>query len=204
MKRRIRATQHRKYYVFTMIGVLGLFVGAGVVSMVSYKEQQRISLLLNQKDVLIQQYTEELSLYHEKKAQLLEEAEGNGREVWLEEVFVNDFIEVGERIDVRITYANAEDYVVLSNKRIRHCGTSSGIVLLLTEEEILLLSSAMIDTKRYEDTSLYAVAYPELAESISPVTYLPNQEVAKLLNAESRVISFREQLETRLVASNKE
>lgn len=130
---------------------------------------------------------------------LLEREANEQREVFLSSIRVNEAMEAGDRVDVRIAYRNGEDYVVLSDKELLPCETS-GIVLLLSGEEIELLSSAIADEKQYPDTKLYAVRYPrEKQTEKSVVTYLPNKAVAGLLGQQEEQLRLREQLEQRLV-----
>lgn len=123
----------------------------------------------------------------------------NVREVFLSEIEMPEHLEAGNRIDVRIRYANAEDYIVLSNKFMVAYEDVSGMILRLTEEEILLLSSAIVDEGRYLGTRLYAVKYPEqeLME-VGNVTYVPNQEILTMLELENTKGEFRTALEWRL------
>ncbi|MGN0506980.1 MAG: flagella basal body P-ring formation protein FlgA [Lachnospiraceae bacterium] len=131
---------------------------------------------------------------------MLEEKEVSSlREVFLSSIQVNEFMEKGDRVDVRIAYQNGEDYVVLSDKELLLYEVS-GVVLLLSEEEIALLSSAMTDEKLYPDTSLYAVRYPHEGQTEkSRVTYLPNEAVAILMQQEGEMLEKRKELEKRLM-----
>ncbi len=131
-------------------------------------------------------------------AMFLEEEGNEQREVFLSSIRINEAMEAGDRVDVRIVYKNGEDYVVLSDKELLLCETS-GIALLLNGEEIELLSSAMADEKQYPDTQLYAVRYPhEKQTEKSVVTYLPNKAVAGLLGRQEEQLKLREKLEKRL------
>lgn len=121
------------------------------------------------------------------------------REVFLSEIELAQHLEAGNRVDVRIRYANAEDYIVLSNKYMVAYENSSGMVLRLTEEEILLLSSAIADESRYQGTRLYAVKYPEQEPmEVGNVTYIPNQKILAMLELENTKGEFRTALEWRL------
>lgn len=129
----------------------------------------------------------------------LEEEAGGQREVFLSSIHTNENMEAGDRVDVRIVYRNGEDYVVLSDKELLLCETS-GMVLLLSNEEIELLSSAMADEKQFSGTNLYAVRYPrEKQTEKSVATYLPNKAVAGLLGRQEEQLEMREKLEQRLM-----
>lgn len=121
------------------------------------------------------------------------------REVFLSSVSMGEFMQAGDRLDIRISYRTGEDYVVLSDKELL-LYEASGIVLLLSEREIELLSSAMTDVKNYAQTKLYAVRYPlEGQTEKSTVNYLPNCDVAALIQMKEAEIQGRKQLEERLL-----
>lgn len=121
------------------------------------------------------------------------------REVFLSEIEIAQHLEAGNRVDIRIRYANAEDYVVLSDKCMVLYEDIKGMVLRLTEEELLLLSSAIVDSSRYLGTRLYAVKYPEQEPmEVGRVTYIPNKEILVMLGVENTKGELRAALEWRL------
>ncbi len=123
----------------------------------------------------------------------------NVREVFLSEVEIERYLISGNRVDIRIRYENAEDYIVLSNKYMVAYDDMAGMILRLTEEEILLLSSAIADKNRYEGTKLYAVKYPEQEQmEVSDVNYIPNREILGMLGIENTKGVVRAALESRL------
>ncbi len=123
----------------------------------------------------------------------------NVREVFLSEVEIERHLTSGNRVDIRIRYANAEDYIVLSNKYMVAYDDMAGMVLRLTEEEILLLSSAIADKSCYEGTKLYAVKYPEQEQmEVGDVNYIPNKEILVMLGRENTKGVVRDALELRL------
>lgn len=124
--------------------------------------------------------------------------ENNVREVFLTEIEVAEHLDDGCRTDVRIRFSNAEDYVVLSDKVIRR-RDNTGIVLQLDEREILLLSAAMADCFRYEDTRLYAVRYPDYQQTEPvAVNYMARQEIQDMLGESNKKKEERQALEKRL------
>ena len=133
-------------------------------------------------------------------ASMLCPVEENRREVYFSEVDVPEFIKAGDRVDIRIRYGNAEDYIVLADKIIRNGYSDSGIVLELIEEELLFLSSAIADAEYFGGTKLYAVRYPEytLLEE-GRVTYIPKKEVLAILGTEKTEGESRTALEKRLM-----
>ncbi len=115
------------------------------------------------------------------KCMLTEEGESL-REVVISKIDYPEYFTEGNQVDVRISYSNAEDYVVLSGKLLVYCDDREGIALRLSEAEILLLSSALHDCDTYEDTELYLVKYPEFQRmKESEVNYIPSIGILELL-----------------------
>ena len=121
------------------------------------------------------------------------------REVFVADLEIAEHLETGDRVDIRIRFPNAEDYIVLADKLLVTCDRESGLVLRLTEEEILLLSSAVLDAEQYHDTRLYAVKYLKQEPwEATMVTYIPERDILLLLEEESSKGELREALERRL------
>ena len=131
--------------------------------------------------------------------EMLQEVSENTRSVFFSEAEIAEHIQTGDRVDVRIRYNNAEDYIVLSDKILVRSESGKGMILELTEEEILLISSAISDCTRYKGTKLYVVEYPEhkLMEEGSS-NYIANTEVLILLKRENKEGESRIALEQRL------
>jgi len=126
--------------------------------------------------------------------------EENVREFFLEDVEIPEHVQKGDRVDLRIRYGNAEEYVVLADKIILECRSGYGMVIALTEEECLLVSSAISDTREYSKTKLYVVEYPEYDQKEKgQITYLANQNVLLQLGKEKTKGESRTALEQRLM-----
>ena len=126
----------------------------------------------------------------------------NTRAFFLESVEIPEHIQEGDRVDIRIRYGNAEEYIVLSDKIILNSPEENGMVMHLNEEEFLMISSAITDTELFRKTKLYVVEYPEYAgEERSPVTYIANKDVLLLLKTEKTEGESRTALEQRLLQS---
>lgn len=133
---------------------------------------------------------------------MLYPAENQVREVFVAEAEIPEHVQTGDRVDVRIRYRTAEDYIVISDKNLVKCEAESGMVLRLTEEEILFLSSAIADCEIYENTKLYVVEYPEYEQiEAGNVTYIPNKEILMVLDRENTEGESRNALEQRLMQS---
>jgi len=130
--------------------------------------------------------------------------EENRRDVYVSEAEIPDHIQDGNRIDVRIRYSNAEDYVVLSDKILQRGTSENGMILKLTEEEILILSSAVADKEYYSDVRLYVVGYPEYEQTENgKVTYPVRKEILILLGREHVEGESRSALEKRLLQNQR-
>lgn len=130
---------------------------------------------------------------------MIQDREQEYREVFLAEVELPGHLLTGDRIDIRIRYPNAEDYVILSDKLLLSCEQGVGMVLPMTEEEILLFSSALADYEEYEHTRLYAVKYPGFCQTEeSEVNYPAALEILEMLDAPAAQKEQRRALERRL------
>lgn len=99
-------------------------------------------------------------------------------------------------VDVRIQFPTGQDYIILSKKRIDKL-SSPAFWTTLSEQEILLFSSAMVDAYVHK-ASLYALTYvePEMQDKAVP-NYPPNQEVIKLIKSDPNIVKKAEkQLES--------
>ena len=121
----------------------------------------------------------------------------------------NDFV------DVRILFPNGEDYVVLTKKQVTNLNFEYCVFdTFLSEEEILRMSSAIIDAFTVSGTRIYCTRYvePSLQDEATP-TYLVRNETIDLIHSSPNVISIAEQtlnllarrdLESRLSALSEE
>lgn len=135
---------------------------------------------------------------------MLLSAEGNRRDVFISDVEIPEDLQDGNRIDVRIRYPNAEDYSVLSDKILQKSSSGNGMMLKLTEEEILTLSSAIADKSSYSGVRLYAVGYPIFGHAeAGQVTYPVRREILILLGKEDKEGDSRNALEKRLIQNQR-
>ena len=85
----------------------------------------------------------------------------------------------GSIVDIRIHFADGEDYVVASYKRVEKRGEDS-IFVFVDEEEILRLSSAETDRNMYAGTKLYAITYVHDYQQPARPDYPVNGYVSEL------------------------
>lgn len=95
-------------------------------------------------------------------------------------------------VDVRITFPNGEDYIVLSKKQVKNLNLENCVFFsYLNEEEILRMQSATIDAYLNSGTRIYTTRYVEsnLQEEATP-TYLVRTETIDLINSDPNVLTL--------------
>lgn len=96
----------------------------------------------------------------------------------------------GDYIDVRLTLPNGTDLVVISRQRVMGIEGET-ITLHLTEEEMLLMHSAIVENYIITASNLHAVRFvdPGMQLRSTFVTYYPTHEVAELINSHPNIAS---------------
>ena len=97
-------------------------------------------------------------------------------------------LSVGDYIDVRLTFANGQDLIVLTKKRVESLfGNTIG--LYLTEDEILYMNSAIVESYIMTASNLYVIQYVEPGmQEESYATYEPTVEVQNLIKANNNIV----------------
>lgn len=101
----------------------------------------------------------------------------------------------GDYIDVRLRLPDGQDLIVVSHKEITipelDDGTLSTTSMLmnLSEEEILMMSCAIVESYQMNGSMLYATKYvePGIQDAATP-TYLPNEETIVLINNDPNIV----------------
>ncbi|WP_433946590.1 SAF domain-containing protein [Paenibacillus sp. SN-8-1] len=94
-------------------------------------------------------------------------------------------------IDVRIQFPTGQDYIILSKKKVKDLKAST-LTLTLTEQEILSLSSAVVDAYLHK-ASIYALTYVEPGIQLSAIpTYPANDQVLKLISKDPNILKRAE------------
>jgi len=94
-------------------------------------------------------------------------------------------------VDIRIQFPTGQDYILLSKKRVD--SLSPGVVTsTLNEEEILLLSSGIVDAYLHK-ASIYALKYvePYLQREAIP-TYPPSDAVLQVIRKDPNIVDMAE------------
>lgn len=91
-------------------------------------------------------------------------------------------------VDVRIKFPTGQDYIVLSKKKVRDL-ENNRITYYLDEQEILTISSAMVDAYLHE-ADIYALSYVEPSvQNEAILTYIPNQLVMELIESDPNIVT---------------
>ena len=183
----------RRQRLWKRVGIIGFCIMTVLSWLVAvYEHRERQACEVRYKEV-----EKQLQGYQVKET--IPRTSEDVREVFVAEAELAGHLQTGDRIDIRIRYFNAEDYLVLADKILVKCDTDSGMVFELSEKEILMLSSAISDCRLYEKTKLYAVAYPEYQRlEAGTVNYIANREIQLILGTETTEGESRTALEQRL------
>lgn len=104
-------------------------------------------------------------------------------------------LQTGDYVDIRLMLPTGEIYIVLSKKVVEvpyidGSYSVDTIYLELTEDEILSLSSAIVEAYWIDGAKLYANKYVEPGmQEAATITYPPKKEVLELINSDPNVIS---------------
>ena len=98
-------------------------------------------------------------------------------------------LDIGDYIDIRLKLPNSQDLIVVSRKQIETLyGQTVG--LNLTEEEILLLNSAIVEAYIMSASELYMAKYVEPGlQTAAILTYSPTAEVTDLIYKNENIVT---------------
>lgn len=97
---------------------------------------------------------------------------------------------MGEFIDIRLQLPNGGDYIVVSKKKVLNCNATT-VWLNMYEEEIELMSNAIIEYYIMAGSKLYATTYTDPGIQTAAIgTYVPNQVVASLIQSNPNIESY--------------
>lgn len=107
----------------------------------------------------------------------------------------------GDCIDVRISFPNGADFIVLSKKEVLRTennenGISEGIWLSVTEEELLRMSSGVVDACMLDGAYIYATLYMNSLQKESIVNYPVNKVVEELIRKNPNIITIAQERKT--------
>lgn len=108
---------------------------------------------------------------------------------------ITDALSSGDYVDIRIQFPNGADYIVLSKKRVLACSlydevaqTDNSLWIEVSEEEILTLSSAVVDAYFNEQAKIYAIQYVSQDQEKAIITYPENDVVHELIQEDPNVV----------------
>lgn len=108
-------------------------------------------------------------------------------------ILLTSQIATGDCIDIRLRMPDGTDYIVVSHKEVEiptigETDSSNTISIQVTEEEIITMSNAIVESYMMPGSLLYASRYvePGIQPKAIP-TYLPSQEVEELIQQNSNV-----------------
>lgn len=109
-------------------------------------------------------------------------------------------LKTGDYVDVRISFANGGDFVLLSKKQIQGIGPlreegTNALWLVVSEEEILRLSSAVVDAYLNEGCSIYAIQYVADTQKEAVVNYVVSDTVKQLMEANPNIVKRAENVQ---------
>ena len=95
----------------------------------------------------------------------------------------------GDYIDIRLQLPDGGDYIVVAKKCVQKADATT-VWLKMNEEEILVMSNAIVEYYIMTGSKLYATVYtdPGTQESAIP-TYTPNSTVTALINGNDNITS---------------
>lgn len=101
-------------------------------------------------------------------------------------------LRVGDYIDVRFTIPSGQNYIVLSKKQVVNLNNTT-LGLYLTEDEILMMTGAVIESYIMKASNLHAVQYVEagMQEAATP-TYVINSAVRNLMSSEASKANIKD------------
>ncbi len=100
----------------------------------------------------------------------------------------------GEYVDVRLTLPNGQNYIVVSKKKVtipvvNGQYVSDTIQMNLTEEEIMIMSGAIVESYKTKGSKLYATRYTEAGlQDAATMTYYPNKDVQTAIQNDPNVV----------------
>lgn len=93
-------------------------------------------------------------------------------------------LQEGDLIDIRLAFPDGGNYVVLSKIEVESC-TATTIWLKITENEMLRLDEAALESYIIDGTKLYATQYVDAAQHDLYTTYVPSELVANIIKVNS-------------------
>ncbi len=107
---------------------------------------------------------------------------------------VGNNINVGDTVDIRISFPNGDDFTVLSSKEViqlikEENSDNSFVTFALDEKDIVVLSSAYNDYRLLDDVNIYMAKYVDIGVQSAAFTNYPvNYAVADLIKNNDAIL----------------
>jgi hypothetical protein len=121
-----------------------------------------------------------------------ENVDSDLRETEFDVIYINSNITFNDYVDIRIVFPNGENYIVLTKKSIKKISDDGlNCFLWLNEEEILRMSSAIVDAYLYNGTKIYTTKYiePNLQEELI-VNYQPSLSTINIIKNNPNIVEI--------------
>ena len=93
----------------------------------------------------------------------------------------------GDHVDIRLTMPTGQDYIVVSKKEVIGT-TDTGLWIKVTEDEILTMNNAIVESYILPGSKLYAIQYTEAGMQKEAIpTYQVGKEVKDLMDRDPNV-----------------
>ncbi len=98
-------------------------------------------------------------------------------------------------VDVRVMFPNGEDYVILGKKRIQDMHLTTNVFsTLLNEDEILRMSSAIVDAYTTTGAKIYTTKYLEPNVQVAAIPNYPvKPAIIELINRDPNILDVAEE-----------
>ena len=140
-----------------------------------------------------------------------EEAISNDlRSVEYNVITINSQLQTGDYIDIRLRTPDGRNLIVVSHKEVTipdlaGVDSTNCIWMDLTEEEILMLSCAIVESYEMNGAMLYSTKYVEAGiQEAATVTYVPNDEVRALIERDPNIVQEAKNALLTVLNSNSE
>lgn len=113
-------------------------------------------------------------------------------------------LQTNDYVDIRLILPNGQDYIVVSRKRVIQSSENT-IFIKMTEDEIVTMSNAIVESYITEGSQLYADKYvdPGIQAAATP-TYTVSKEVLSLVETNANItVEARNALYTRYKAESR-
>ena len=123
-----------------------------------------------------------------------EEIRDDLRSVEYNVITINSQLQTGDYIDIRLRTPDGRSLIVASHKEVtipQLAGVDSTncMWIAFTEEEILMISCAIVESYKMNGSMLYTTKYVEAGiQEAATVTYVPNNEVRALIERDPNIV----------------